>query len=94
MTLTELRYRVVIRVLVGTEHPEWNHVVGAKLELPGTGDTDAVSVESQLDHHHRMKRSLAALRVVIGSDDLGQIKRIDYLANEIGQMVLRQPFPQ
>src|SRR5450759_3167636 len=89
MRLTKAGDGIVIRVLVGGQVPEGYILMRPAFDLTRTRHPQAVAVQRQPHHHHRMigRQSPAVLPVIRGVDRR-RVQSIHYVADESRQVSL------
>src|SRR5439155_5613812 len=95
VTLAKLRQAVVIRMLIGRQHPIGNLLIGGSLDLPRRGLAHAVGIQQEFDHHRRMKRRLpATVAFFIGRENRTQVQLIHHIAEKQSQVPFGKPIAQ
>jgi hypothetical protein len=94
MELAEICDRAKVRQVARRQYPK-PHVFGqAPLDAPGAKYPHAIPVHQHLGHHPRIVRRLPALLVTIHRIQRRQVQIIHHIADEIDQVILRQPLAQ
>ena len=85
------RDAIVVRVLVGGQHPVGDILLGGPLDLAQGGFPRAVSVDQQLHHQGEVVRQLPApVARLVGREDRRQVQGIHHIAHEQGEVSLRE----
>ena len=88
--LPEIRYRVMVRMLVSGYVPKRYRVIRRLLQLPARKHSRGIAVEQQCHHHDRMIRSPAATTAV-PARYFSQIELLYYFHYKACHMLVRQP---
>jgi hypothetical protein len=94
MELAKIRDGAKVRRVARRQHAK-PHVLGqAPLDAPRTEHPHAISVHQHLGHHPRIIGRLPALFVTIHRIQRRQVQIIHHIADEVDQVILRQPLTQ
>jgi hypothetical protein len=81
------------RRMRGLLSPTLRYTVAQESNPPGAEHSHAIAVNQQLRHHPRVVRRLATLLAAVHLIHRRKIELIDHAADDIRQMILRQPLP-
>src|ERR1019366_2274768 len=95
VTFPEIGDTVVVRLLISRQHPKGYHLVGSTFDGAGRTNPRTVTIDEELRHHDGMIGRLAtAHSPLVDSKDGGEVHMINDIADESGQVSLRQPILQ